>query len=41
MFAALVLSAAIGIALFVVLGLVARLALRRWHETGGAGEAEP
>jgi NitT/TauT family transport system permease protein len=41
MFAALVLIAAIGIALFVVLGLVARLALRRWHETGGAGEAEP
>jgi NitT/TauT family transport system permease protein len=38
MFAALTLISAIGIVMFVVLGLIARLALRRWHETAGAGE---
>jgi NitT/TauT family transport system permease protein len=38
MFAALALVSAIGIAIFLLLGLVAHLALRRWHETAGAGE---
>ena len=27
-----------GLAIFLLLGLVAHLALRRWHETAGAGE---
>ncbi len=40
MFAALALVSAIGIAIFLLLGLAARLALRRWHETAGAGEDE-
>jgi NitT/TauT family transport system permease protein len=38
MFAALTLISAAGIAIFALLGLAARLALRRWHETAGAGE---
>jgi len=38
MFAALALISAIGIVLFMLLGLVGHLALRRWHETAGAGE---
>ncbi len=38
MFAALVLISAIGIALFLALGLLGHLALRRWHETADAGE---
>jgi NitT/TauT family transport system permease protein len=38
MFAALVLISAIGIVLFLALGAVGHLALRRWHETAGAGE---
>jgi NitT/TauT family transport system permease protein len=38
MFAALTLISAAGVAIFALLGLVARLALRRWHETAGAGE---
>jgi NitT/TauT family transport system permease protein len=38
MFAALALISAIGIALFLLLGLLGHLALRRWHETAGAGE---
>jgi NitT/TauT family transport system permease protein len=38
MFAALVLISAIGIVLFLALGLIGHLALRRWHETAGAGE---
>ncbi len=39
MFAALVLISTIGIVLFLLLGLLGHLALRRWHETEGAGEA--
>ena len=39
MFAALVLISAIGVALFLLLGLISHLVMRRWHETGGAGEA--
>lgn len=39
MFAALVLISAVGIVLFLFLGLVGHLAMRRWHETAGAGEA--
>ncbi len=35
MFAALALISAAGIALFALLGLVQRLALRRWHTSGG------
>jgi len=38
MFAALALISAAGIAIFALLGLAAKLALRRWHETAGAGE---
>ena len=38
MFAALVLISTIGIVLFLLLGLLGHLALRRWHETEGAGE---
>jgi len=38
MFAALALISAAGIAIFALLGLFARLALRRWHETAGEGE---
>jgi NitT/TauT family transport system permease protein len=38
MFAALALISAVGIVIFALLGLAARLALRRWHETAGAGE---
>jgi len=39
MFAALVLISTIGVVLFLLLGLLGHLALRRWHETEGAGEA--
>jgi len=38
MFAALTLISAAGVAIFALLGLAARLSLRRWHETAGAGE---
>jgi NitT/TauT family transport system permease protein len=38
MFAALALISAVGIVIFALLGLAAQLALRRWHETAGAGE---